>query len=488
MLTSRPLRGFDTIIINIYYTGLSTLSQTMTPLVVPLLVQQFVGEQRQASAYGAIRLWTLMTALLMQAMMGMLSDRSRLPWGRRRPFIMAGTLATVVVVIAIGLTSNLQGDVGYWTLFSLLILMMVTSNTAHGAQQGLIPDLVPENKRGLFSSIKAVLEVPIPFIFTSLTIGKLIAGGHFWPAIGVLIAVLLTTMLITMFAPEKQLEDKPAPLDFAPLARLALMTAAFTLIILGLGEAVRRLSSLFPAGAGSSLALWGMGLAGLAAMAAAVILGVLAGAGLALGEEARRNSSFVWWVINRLAFLVGATNIPSFAIYFLQGRLGLSKTSAAGAVANLFIVIGGLILITAPLSGRLCDRIGRKPVAAISGLVAAIGGVLLALSTNLTMVYVAGAFVGVATGAFYTANWALGTELVKPGQAGRYLGIANLAGAGAGAGGAYLGGPIADHFTRVAPQLPGLGYALIFGIYAALFLLSTLALTQVKKPQAVLVN
>jgi hypothetical protein len=40
-------------------------------------------------------------------------------------------------------------------------------------------------------------------------------------------------------------------------------------------------------------------------------------------------------------------------------------------------------------------------------------------------------------------------------EAGRFLGISNLAGAGAGAIGTYIGGPIADFFTVNVPQMPG---------------------------------
>ena len=64
--------------------------------------------------------------------------------------------------------------------------------------------------------------------------------------------------------------------------------------------------------------------------------------------------------------------------------------------------------------------------------------------------------VGAATGVFFTTNWALGTDLVPKEAAGRYLGISNLAGAGAGAVGAYIGGPIADYFTVHVPQSPEL--------------------------------
>jgi hypothetical protein len=59
-------------------------------------------------------------------------------------------------------------------------------------------------------------------------------------------------------------------------------------------------------------------------------------------------------------------------------------------------------------------------------------------------------------------------------QAGKYLGVANLAGAGAGAVGAFIGGPIADFFTRNFPDVPGSGYVLLFGMYGCMFILSIL--------------
>jgi MFS family permease len=84
---------------------------------------------------------------------------------------------------------------------------------------------------------------------------------------------------------------------------------------------------------------------------------------------------------------------------------------------------------------------------------------------------------------FYTANWALGTALVPDQDAGRYLGISNLAGAGAGAIGAYIGGPIADFFTAAAPGSPGIGYILLYTIYGLLFLASVFALLKIKPSQ-----
>ena len=476
---NRALRWYDMISINIYFTGLTTLSQTMTPLVVPLLVQQFVGEAQQGTYYGTIRLWSLMVALLVQSLMGLLSDRSTSRWGRRRPFIFVGTLANLVVLTLIGFSASLQGMTGYWTLFFLLLLMMVAANTAHGAVQGLIPDLVPEEQRGRYSGFKALLEVPIPLIIVSFTIGRLIANGQMWAALFVCMGILLITMLLTMLAPEKPLQEKPPALDWKPFIRLVLMTALFTLVILSMGWLVRTLGAQVNPISTTSFMI-SMGALGLIAMAIAVAVGVYFSVRLSIGSAAKEQPNFTWWVVNRLAFLVGSTNLASFAVYFLQGRMGIERELAAKPASQLLLIVGVFILILALPSGWLADRFGRKPLVAISGLVAAAGTLVLILAPNMTIIYIGGVLVGAGTGLFYAANWALGTDLVPKEEAGRYLGISNLAGAGAGAVGAYIGGPIADSFTLHLPSQPGIGYVVLFAIYGFLFLFSVLALTKIQ--------
>ncbi len=476
----RALRWYDYITVNIYWLGLTTLSQTCG-LVFPLLVQGFVGEETKGTFFGSLRLWSLMVALLVQALMGMLSDRNTSRWGRRRPFILFGSLADLVFIAAIGFSAGLTGMSGYYFLFGMAILLQISSNTAHGAEQGLIPDVVPEDKRGRFSGIKAVLEVPLPVILVAFTVGKLIAAGNLWGGLFVAMGVLTFVMLITMLVPEKPLEEKPPKIDWTPFLRLVLMTGLFTAIILGMGWIAKSALLLLDAIDTISILLVITGGIGVLAMAITVALGVWSSIRMSIGQEsAQRNPSFTWWVVNRLAFLVGTTNLSGFAVYFLQGRLGYPEEKAAGPASQLMMVVGLFILLSALPSGWLSDRFGHKRLVFVSGILAALGTLIIILSTSLTIIYVGGCLIGLATGLFFTANWALGTELVPKNEAGRYLGISNLAGAGAGAVGAYIGGPIADFFTVHVPEVPGLGYVLLFAIYGCLFLFSVVALTRVQ--------
>jgi Na+/melibiose symporter-like transporter len=275
------------------------------------------------------------------------------------------------------------------------------------------------------------------------------------------------------------LKETPPPLDWTPFWRLVKMTAFFTLVILGVGQVVKWVSTLLT-GISSAALLFGiMGVLGLVGMVIAVAMGVYYSVRIGVGEDAEKNPSFTWWVINRLFFLVGTTNLSGFAIYFFQGRLGYVEEKAAGPAAQLMMIVGVFILLSALPSGWLADRFGHKRMVMLSGLLAALGTAITVLTTSLSVIYVGGCLIGIATGFFFTSNWALGTRLVPKAEAGRYLGLSNLAGAGAGAVGGYIGGPIADFFTAQFPGIPGLGYVLLFTLYGVMFLLSVVALAGV---------
>ena len=198
---NRPIRWHDFITININWFALTTRSQTLTPLVIPLLVQQFVGEAEKGSYVGTLRLWTLMGAFLFQALLGMLSDHSVSRWGRRKPFIFFGVLFEIIVVLSIGFTAGLDGQAGYWLLFLLVMLSMIGSNSSQAATQALNSDLVPDDKKGIFSGIKAALELPVPLIFVSFVVARQVASGNLWGGLISLCVILLICMVITMFAP-----------------------------------------------------------------------------------------------------------------------------------------------------------------------------------------------------------------------------------------------------------------------------------------------
>jgi MFS family permease len=194
-----------------------------------------------------------------------------------------------------------------------------------------------------------------------------------------------------------------------------------------------------------------------------------------IGKEAGSQKSFIWWVVNRLLFLAAIGSVRNFAMFFVKDVLKVPNP--AQVTTYLTAVIFIFLLITSLVGGALSDTMGRKKLMAAAGLLAFVGTAILTFSRTIPMVLVAGAFLGLGTGTFMATNWALGTDLVPPKDAGRYLGISNLAGAGAGIVGSSIGGPMADYFNAIQP---GLGYPVIFALYGGLFLISVLLLPKIK--------
>jgi MFS family permease len=467
----RKIRWYDYLTINIFYFAITARSQTLA-LITPLLVQTFVGEDVKGTALGNIRLWGLMAALLFQALAGILSDRNTSRMGRRRPFILIGALSEVIVFIAIGvIASTLEGMTGYWVLFGAYLLSMLSSNTGHAATQGLIPDLVPESKHGIFSGFKAFFELPAPLIFVSFVVSNLVGAGNIWGALLVLSGVMIFCAAIAMFVPEKPIKEPPFEMNWQPILRLVAMTGVFTVVILGSGALVNYANTL-TSGLSDVPALIATVTIGVLGMMIAVILGVWASVRISIGGKGEENNtSFTWWIVNRLSFLVGSTNLSIFAVYFLQERFASQDIASIEELFGMLMLFVGLsIFISSIPAGWLTDKFGRKRVCAFSGILATAGTIVVATSVNVTMLYVGGVMIGVAVGFFYSASWALGTTLVPKQEAARYLGIQNLAGAGAGAIGAYIGGPIGD----------AAGFTLLMSIFGFLFLVSTVALFGIK--------
>ncbi len=466
---ARRLRGLDYVTINLYWLGMGFVAVSLTPVILPHLVQQFVPEALKNTYYGGLRSAGLIVAILIQPLAGTLSDRSMLRWGRRRPFIFAGTLLDIMFLALVAASGS------FWMLLTAVLLLQFSSNTAHGAYQGLIPDLVPEDQRGKASAVMAVMQL-LPVLFLP-GIGTLVDQGRAKLAMVAVMIPLFITMLTTMTVREEPLRESPHTPLKPHVIRIGLLTLIFVVSTTVFGGLVGLVGVLV--GAGPGLRLLVVGLAGLVAISGAIVVGVWLSARVGIGEGVHRYPSFVWWVVNRLLFFAAVGSIQGFARFFLEDMVKVPNPGQATAV--LMAVVGVFTGVAAVAGGFLADRLSRKRLLMMAGVLAGAGTFLLLVATDLSVACVSGSVIGVATGLFLTTNWALGTELVPPDQAGRYLGISNLAGAGAGVVGAGIGGPLADFFNMSSP---GLGYLVVFAIYGVCFLLSALTLLKVEEPRA----
>jgi MFS family permease len=471
----KRLRWFDFLSINLFWLGMNIRNTAVGSIFVPFLVAQYAPADWKNTALSAISTAGLIIAMLIQPIAGLFSDRSTSRFGRRRPFILIGTLLDLVFLAAIGLSWN------YWSLLVAVLLIQFSANISHGPLQALIPDMVPEDQRGRASAIKALFEL-VPIFLVGISIAAMVGAGHLGLAIITTGAALLITALVTIFTVKEQpLKLKPDFSFWPPMLRVFYMLAGILLgVLAGLlcGVLIGGIAGLITwllAGKTTATTV-AISLGGVVAMIMAIVIGVWAGSTTAIGKDARHHSSFIWWIVNRLFFLAAITSLQRFALYFFMYSFKIDVEPATTLFGRLITIVGIFTLSSALVTGWLADRFRHKLLVGWSGILAAFGGILL-LGTiwvpNQALIYVAGTVLGLASGIFMTANWAMGTNLVPPAEAGRFLGISNLAGAGAGIIGGSIGGPVADYLNL---STPGLGYFVMFAGYAVLFVLSTVSL------------
>lgn len=191
--------------------------------------------------------------------------------------------------------------------------------------------------------------------------------------------------------------------------------------------------------------------------------------------DARAHKGFWWLIASRFLFLCGIYGIQSFAQYFVRDVLAVSNPIKL--TGDLLAVITLALMVFVVAGGWLGDRFGHKRILLVASLVGATGCLLLLQANTPGRLLAFGSVVGVGLGLFLTANWALVNEQAPVAEAGKFLGLTNLATAGAGMVG-RLEGPFIDLLNNARPGA-WWGYMLLFLSAAAFMLLSALLLRRV---------
>ncbi len=305
-----------------------------------------------------------------------------------------------------------------------LLSYQTAANTVQGPWQALIPDLVPSHQRGLASGMKAAFDI-LAFILGRQISAHLVAGGQVSGAVTVAAAAYLLALALTAFAARDDGSVQPT----APQ-----------------GSAARNLTRAF-------IVHW------------------------------RSHPAFVAWFINRFLFWAGFVALNTFVLFFMIDVVGMREAEAQRFVGQMSTVLGlSLLLVTLP-SGWLADRMGRRPLVAASGLIAAAGTALVLILRTPGAIIVAGAAIGLAAGTFLSANWALITDIVPGAEAARFLGLANIASAGGSAVARLAGGLLIDPLNRLTGEA-ATGYLALYALTAASFLLGTVAVLRLPQVKA----
>ena len=342
-------------------------------------------------------------ALLTPILVGWLSDRTVTRWGRRRPWMVAGT---VLNIIGLGLLALSASQL---TFVAAYLVVQLSNNAAGAAYTGVIPDVVRAEDRGRASGLLGTMNqlgtvvgvglVGLTFKLYGDTRGGLLAGY------GVIALILIVTLLVTVVAVKE-----PVPISLPRSRERVTIGAAAIICGAAFLVAIVALFAILLAPLGSLF--WPV----VAVFIAAGIVTVLAARrlpGLMSFFQAFRSNDFFWTFATRALVTLGIFSIlPFMELYFRD--VVRSKDAGAASAFWLLAVIAGAI-IPSIVGGVLSDRTGRRKlfVYISSAMQAVVVSVLLfGLVRSLAVLYVLGILYGIGYGAYYAVDWALACDVL----------------------------------------------------------------------------
>jgi len=356
--------------ISAFWLGVSVHWAAFLTIVMQVRVNELAPPEQRGAYLAWLAAAGALISTAIELIAGPISDRSTSRWGRRRPFILWGTLLSLPFILLFMTTQS------FWLLVAHFVAIQLFLNWANGPYQAVIPDYVPPERHGLASAYMGMMTLAGNLIGLALAgallseppllLGELSRPARMQLVGGVLAAFLLLTMLWT---------------------------------VLGMHEPRWQ-----PCHPGEQRLHWKLF------------------TNIWLNEL----PNFRWVVISRLVFNMGFFTALFYLEYYLRDTIGLKDLApqhAFGfmATATLTGVLGNW------LAGVLADRVSKKRL--IYGCIAlmCICAGLFLMARELPLVYLTGALFGVAWGAYAAVDWALASNLVPVSESGRYMAIWHIA-------------------------------------------------------------
>jgi MFS family permease len=188
-----------------FWFALSFLWAGMITIVIQTLVASLAGPTKDLTLAWTLGFGALISTIVVIAA-GAISDRSRWTMGRRRPYMIAGTLLSVPALLWLPSVRSIP------SLIAAFCLIQFTVNVATSPYQALIPDLVPKSRQGTASAYMGMSSL-LGQLGGLILSGTLIRRpGGLSEIVAVLASILVGTMVYTAARiPEQSATNNPAP-------------------------------------------------------------------------------------------------------------------------------------------------------------------------------------------------------------------------------------------------------------------------------------
>ncbi len=361
----KRLKVRDQLVLSIFWFSLNAQSAALFPIVIPLQILLFlppgqVGNAQQALLLGWISAVGAVVSLIMPPVFGMMSDNTRGSWGRRRPYIAAGTLLLILSALLLAVA----GSIAIFVL--ALIINQVGSNAANASYQALLPDLVPREQRGEASGYMGLMTILgnigslaawlLGQVSLTSTGANVIRHGaalfYVLTGIALLVGVLITVIGIHEI-PLGPITSEPARKKESALLRFRRWFVS------------------------NWIAPW-------------------------------REYNFRLIFLTRFAVMMGLTLFMTFIEYYFANVAHETNFVQATAFVALLALVGAIC--SAFLLGIFSDRVRRAPLVCISTLLMATASFAFVIAPGSFPLWILGILFDIGYGAYTSVDWALAID------------------------------------------------------------------------------
>ncbi|KAI8813226.1 major facilitator superfamily domain-containing protein [Cladochytrium replicatum] len=176
----------------------------LTVVIVPAQVERIVGDENKGTGLSLATVWAGIVSLFLGIVLGKWNDRFTSPYGRRRPWILAGTLLTCLSTLLLRPPFALYA-IGYVILQSSMLVASVPFN-------GLVADITsaspnPSVASSAFSAILGALNLAA--YLAGALLGIATDGLGFSGTFAVISGIHVVGTLVTTFSADEERLGKP---------------------------------------------------------------------------------------------------------------------------------------------------------------------------------------------------------------------------------------------------------------------------------------
>ena len=488
------LRWSQILAISIFWLALNFHWSALGIIILPSEVFKIVGPFSKGDALAFVLVPGAFVSLFSNPLFGFLSDHTHgrlAAWGRRRPFILFGTLVNIGGLLWMAAARDIP------SLAIAYVIVQFSNNAASAPFHALLPDIVPVEQRGFTSGVMGLLSIAgsiggviVAGIFVNSALPTVAYYQGLWLTYGIIIAVLAALMLITIITvrerrgvsaqliAQEATQDRPAPGDAAEaprphgqrthLSRRTLIAVSGTLAVIGIAWSIMAMWNRFNSA--------GVQINGDVQQ---VILELIATIGILrlFDFNPRRDRDFAWVFVTRLVMMLGIYTVQDFLQFYMRDAVRVSNPEQQ--TTNFIIILSLTSLCSAFIVGWLSDRFGRKRMVYVSGGLMALVGLIFIVTQSLPIVLAAGALFGLGYGAYTSVDWALVADVLPSHRSyARDMGVWNIALSLPQVIAPVIGGPLIDGFTRAGEAV--LGYQVLFAMAIAYCVLGTVTVRYIK--------